>query len=96
MPISSAIAVDIPRARVWLPPSHTRPGAAAPVAARRQAAIDAATRITRRPRRSAAATITKASSTPIRTAARVKPWSLSLASNSSAAKVMVWVRSVPR
>ena len=49
----------------------------------------------RRPRRSAAATRTRARSTPTRVAASAAPWAWSEAPNSSAAKVMVWVTSVP-
>jgi hypothetical protein len=50
----------------------------------------------RRPNRSARrATITD-STTPTRTAASVLPWAVRPASNWAAAKVMVWLMTVPR
>ena len=49
-----------------------------------------------RPRRSAMVMITSERTTPARALASVAPWALLVAPNSSAAKVIVWVRTVPR
>ena len=87
---------DRPRATVWLMPSQARFGARAPVAGDRAGAerADADHRaptppVGRRPPG------TRAISTPTRVAASAMPWARSEASNSSAAKVIVWEMSVP-
>ena len=49
-----------------------------------------------RPRRSAMVMITSDRITPARALARVAPWADLDAPNSSAAKVIVWVSTVPR
>jgi hypothetical protein len=77
-------------------PRAIRFGAKAPAAAPATASNPDSSSSFRRPRRSAMLEISSEPSTPIRTAARVLLWAPRLTSNSSAAKVMVWVISVPR
>lgn len=96
MPSSTPAAVDRPRAAVWLTPNHTRLGARAVVAAATHPRPRDNSSIERRPRRSARADTTSEATTPMRTAASVAPWAVSLEPNSSATKVMVWLRRVPR
>ena len=85
-----------PRATIWLDPRNHRPEEKAPSAVTSTARVAVPIRSRRRPRRSARTTTASATNTPRRTAASVAPWAVSLRSNSSAAKVMVWVMTVPR
>ena len=73
MLMTSTRAVEKARATVWLTPSAARFGASAPVAVTTQPATADHSSTRRRPRRSASATITAASSAPTRTAASITP-----------------------
>jgi hypothetical protein len=94
--ISRANAVEKPRDTVWVAPRATRFGANAPAPAAATEHRPESSNSFRRPRRSAMLAIRSEPSTPTRTAARVALCCVRVASNSSAANVMVWVMSVPR
>ena len=96
MTMSTPSAVASPRATSWVPPRNHRVGDAAPAAVARQLPVPAASSSLRRPWRSASATVTSASSTPARTTASTIPWAVLPWPISSAAKVRVWVSTVPR
>jgi len=97
MTVSRMMAVVAnPRETAWLIPSVHRLVETAPSTQVRQPAAAEPTSSLRRPLRSARATSATDPSTPARTAARVKPWLASLEPNWEAAKVMVWVMTVPR
>ncbi len=96
MLMTSTSAVEKARATVWLTPSVARFGASAPVAVTRQPATADHSSTRRRPRRSAVATITRASRAPTRTAASITPTWPSVTPNSCLKKVLVWVSRVPR
>ncbi len=84
------------RATVWVAASTSMEGAKAPrTVTRHAAAVDPSSR-RRRPRRSDRATRARLPSVPTRTAARAAPWAAVLRPKSSAAKLIVWVITVPR
>ena len=89
-------AVDSPRATSWVPPRNHNPGARAPIAVIRQLPRPVAIRRLLRPCRSASVAVTRAISTPARTTPISTPWAVLPRPNSSAAKVRVAVRTVPR
>src|SRR5437764_11948067 len=93
---NTSIAVANARASAWLPPSHASDGASAPVAARAHPAPVAHNMTVRRPRRSAAAAMTKARTPTTRTTPPATPCAVLLAWNSSAAKLDVWLNKVLR
>jgi hypothetical protein len=84
------------RASIWLPASHGSDGTSAPVTASSAPAVEAHTSTVLRPRLSAWIMISSATSPPTRTALPATPRAELLAPNSSPAKGMVWVNSVPR
>ena len=92
---SNPPAVASPRTTVCATPSATRSGAKLLSAATRQPSPAQASRTRRRPLRSASAVSASAPRMPMRTAASVAPCWVLVASNSSAANVIVWLRSVP-
>ena len=85
-----------PLATSWDPPRNHRPGATAPSAVTSTASTAVPMSRLRRPFLSARATTTSATTIPSRTTASVIPCAVSPRSNSSAAKVIVWVMTVPR
>ncbi len=85
-----------PRATSWVPPRNQSPGERAPSAVDATARMAAAVRRRRLPWESARATTPSATTMPRRTTASVTPWAVALRWNSSLAKVMVWVMTVPR
>ena len=89
-------AVTRARTTSWLIPTAKRLGASPPTAEATQAIAVPVSSTWRRPRRSARAVSAIVAKTLIRTAASRTLWSPVLLPNSSAAKVMVWVRRVPR
>ncbi len=90
------MAVDRARAKVWLVPSHTSPGASAPVAVSTQAPTEASVSVRLRPRRSDTATMSRARRAPTRTPASMVPISPSVEPKSDFTNVFVWVSRVPR
>src|SRR5439155_24457321 len=92
----AALAGASARARARPPPGRARAGASAPAAARAHPAPVADNMPARRPRRAAAAAMTRARTPTTRTAPPATPCAVLLAWNSSAAKVAVWLNKVLR
>ena len=85
-----------PRATNCVPPRNQSPGERAPSAVVATARTAATMSRRRLPPLSARATTARATTIPRRTTASVTPCAVSLRWNSSLAKVMVWVMTVPR
>ena len=92
---STPPAVASPRTTVCPAPSATRLGAKLLSAATTQPSPAQPSSTRRRPLRSASAVRASAPRMPMRTAASVAPCCVLVASNSSAANVIVWLSSVP-